>query len=232
MPSNFVHCSHSLQLWFSKVSDATINFEQTTKSHLSPSERKRYRATNSINKQREFLLSRALMRHALSQHFLHPENYWDFIDRPNSPPIISNLPENIYISLTHSKGHICFAISKDPVGIDLESYLKQRDFLSLAETFMNDEEIEYLKQDTDTQGENFYRIWTAKEAFYKAIPSYEQLSTSLKEISVSTLICNDKDWFLIERKNEKFILSVVIKNNPKKISYNHFPPTNSPDLFR
>ena len=159
-----------LQLWISKIGD-TIEIERSTENLLSDTEIKRLSSTRSHNKRREFLLSRALMRHALSQHFLCPLDEWSFTERINLPPKISNLPSNTYFSLSHSKGLICFAISNSPVGIDIELAETDRDFLELAKIFMNDEELKYLEQNMEIQTDIFYRTWCAKEAYYKAIPS-------------------------------------------------------------
>ncbi|MFV9616349.1 MAG: 4'-phosphopantetheinyl transferase family protein, partial [Gammaproteobacteria bacterium] len=99
------------------------------------------------------------MRHALSQCFPCPVNEWIFIERPGLAPEISNLPDNTYISLSHSKGLICFVISNFPVGVDIELADTKRDFLALAKIFMNDEEIQYLKQNKERQADIFYRTW-------------------------------------------------------------------------
>jgi 4'-phosphopantetheinyl transferase len=221
LPGNFAHSSHSLQLWFSRVG-ATAT-ELSIESLLSPTEKKRLSLTRSSYKRREFLFSRALMRHALSQYFPCPINEWIFIERPNLPPEICNLPDNIYISLSHSKSFICFAISNSPVGIDIELANRNRDFLALAKTFMSDEEVQYLAQNTEIQADTFYRIWCAKEAYYKAMPLINQAELSFKDISAHALINNETNWSLIEGKIEQFFVSVIVKNKPQRVSYNYFP---------
>ena len=168
------------------------------------------------------------MRHALSHHFPRGENEWEFIEQPDLPPIISNLPKNIYISLSHSDGFICFAISGSPVGIDIEAANKQRDFLTLAETIMNNYEFDYFVQNTSTQADLFYRIWCAKEAYYKALPSPEQSATSLEKISFPALFENKENWHLLEGKIGHLALAVVTKNQPERIDYNYYLATNSP----
>lgn len=166
------------------------------------------------------------MRHALSQNFHRQENDWQFIECPESVPVIHNLPENIYISLSHSRGFICFAISSYPVGIDLEASTKQRDFKALAEVFMNDEELGYLIQNESMQADYFYRIWCAKEAYYKSLPSSEQIATPLKKICFSALIESDDRWHLIEGKIEEYRFAAMIKNKPDKINCSYFLSTD------
>ena len=109
------------------------------------------------------------MRHAFNHHFQRCENEWEFIERPGSPPIVSNLPKNIYISLSHSNGLICLAISGSPIGIDIEAATKHRDFLTLAKTIMSDDEVNYYVQNASTHADLFYRMWCAKEAAAKSL---------------------------------------------------------------
>jgi len=168
------------------------------------------------------------MRHALSHHFLRDKNEWKFIEHADSPPVIINLPENTFISLSHSDGLICFAISGSPIGIDVEVANKQRDFLALARTIMNDDEFDYYVQNASTQTDLFYRMWCAKEAYYKALPTFEQAATSLNKIFFPALFENQDNWFLLEGKIGHLVLAVVIKNHPEKINYNYYlTPNNS-----
>ncbi len=224
MGSKFTATPDNLKLWFTKTTDTTRDTEQAMEKLLSISEQKRLQSTGNANKRREYLLSRALMRHALSHHFLRPENEWIFIEQADSPPRIRNLPENIHISLSHSNHLICFAISGCPVGIDIEATDKQRDFPKMAKNFMDKDELGNLEQDKSTQSDLFYRIWCAKEAYYKALPTSEQSTTTLNKLRFSDLIEGNQNWLLIEGKIEQFRLAVVLKNKPEEINCNHFNP--------
>lgn len=222
MQSNPTSSPQILQLWFSRLSDSTIEIEQSIQKLLSPSETKRLESIKSDNRRREYLLSRALMRHALSQKFHLQEKDWQFIEQPESAPVIHNLPENIYFSLSHSRGFICFAISSCPMGIDIEASNKRRDFPALAAMFMNNEELDNLVQNESTEIDYFYRVWCAKEAYYKSLPSSEQKATLLKKIRFSALIESDDNWHLIEGKIDQYRFAAMIKNKPYKINCSYF----------
>ncbi len=225
VPDNAPFSPHFLQLWFARVSNPTINAEQTIQNLLSDSEIKRLDSIKSKNKRREFLLSRALMRHALSHNFPVQEKKWLFIERPGLAPVITNLPDSIYTSLSHSHGFVCFAISSDRIGIDLENAGKQRDFVVLAEIFMNDEELDNLRLNETTQIDQFYQIWCAKEAYYKFLTPSEQSDISLKEICFSELIGNDSNCYLLEGKIEQYRFASITRNKPAKIICNYFLTT-------
>jgi phosphopantetheine--protein transferase-like protein len=167
------------------------------------------------------------MRHALSQHFQLQEKEWQFIERSESAPVVCNLPENTYHSLSHSDGLICFALSDCPLGIDIEATNKQRDYLALAEVFMNDKELDCLVQNQSTQDDHFYRTWCAKEAYFKALPVTEQATTFLNQLSYSALIRNRTEWRLIEGKTDTCRFAAVMNNKPQAIKQSYFLATDN-----
>ena len=149
------------------------------------------------------------MRYALAQRFPDQKKcHWEFIQTPDSVPQVTNLPENTYLSLSHSNKLICFAIATCRIGIDLEEK-KQRNFPEFANTIMNHEEFEYFSHLEDDQVNFFYRCWCAKEACYKALSKKHQSTISLKAISIFDLSNKTKDWFLLEHELEDYALAVV-----------------------
>ena len=204
------------------MSDQTLKTEQAVKKHLSSTELARLESTGSINKRREFLLSRSLMRHALSQHFFRPESEWLFLERLNLPPLISHLPESIHFSLSHSKNLICFALSSCQLGIDIEDVNKQRDFGSLAKNFLHDDDLKGLEIDPPIRADQFYQVWCAKEAFYKALPPTEQSKATSNKFHYSRLAEGAENWLLIEGSIERFRLALVVKNQPGEINSHYF----------
>nr|WP_254722353.1 4'-phosphopantetheinyl transferase superfamily protein [Gilvimarinus xylanilyticus] len=56
-----------------------------------------------------------------------------------------------------------------PVGVDIEQPQKQRPLLKIAQQFFHPEEVSLLQSLPAGQCEQaFYRLWTLKEAFFKA----------------------------------------------------------------
>ncbi|PHS69978.1 MAG: hypothetical protein COB23_04830 [Methylophaga sp.] len=214
--------SNSIQLWLSTVDQLTKTIEQATYKLLSVSEKDRFQSTHNQHKKREFIMGRALIRHALSQIFCMPETYWDFVEKSQAAPIVTNLPANCYFSLSHSHGFIVFAIASSPIGIDIENSDKQRDFHALADIFMNDEEISAWVENR-WSADIFYRIWCAKEAYYKALPLQQQVTKSLNKIAISELIKNSDSWQLLEYRVESFVLAIVLKAKPEQVHYQSFP---------
>lgn len=211
-----------LRLWFSKISQASLAVENSLQPMLSDSELKRLESIGGKTRRREYLLSRALMRHALSQSFQRQDSDWRFNDLPGSMPLVDNLPPDTYISLSHSKGFICFAISASPLGIDLEATDKQRDFSALAEVFMNQQEQACLRANPSGQAGYFYRVWSAKEACYKQLSSTQQTVKSLKQIHYAELAEKNAPGYLFEASIDDFVLAAMIADRPQEISCHYY----------
>ena len=227
MRSNMALDPDTLQLWFTSASDATVREERKVLDLLSDSEIGRLNEITNGRKRREYLLSRALMRHALWQHFQPQADTWQFVERSGATPLISNLPEGIHFSLSHSGGLICFAIADCTVGIDIETFFRRRDFSAMAEAFMNDEELAHLKQNGTIQADYFYRTWCAKEAYFKALPAAEQTTTFLRQLSYSDLTENSTEWQLIEGKTETCRFAAVMNSKPQTINQSCFVSTDN-----
>ena len=112
MPSMNNACSGFVQLWFAAVTASTQAREDAVQAWLSASEREYLLKIKHVARRREYLLSRALMRHALSRNFDRPESEWKIADRVRAKPVVADLPADAYFGLSHSRGAICFALSK------------------------------------------------------------------------------------------------------------------------
>jgi phosphopantetheinyl transferase len=178
----------SPQVWFAEVAGEPTFFENQVLDLLSSSERSRLDTIKSNRKRHEYILSRALMRHALSERFGLEKQTWDFIEKENSAPIIQNLPQGQWLSLTHSHGTICFCLHNQPIGIDIEQGNVRTNFSTLARSFMNDDELERLNSNEALTADNFYKVWCAKEAFYKMLPPNDQINLFLKKINYFDLV--------------------------------------------
>lgn len=76
------------------------------------------------------------------------------------------LRDGRFISISHSGGIACVAISDKEVGIDVQSPGK-RNYLSIARVAYHEQEIERLKTSTDIKTD-FFNLWCLKESYMKA----------------------------------------------------------------
>jgi len=211
-----------LHLWFAKISAATRDAENAVPSLLSASEQERLSSIGSQFRRREYLLSRATIRHALSDCFQRQPQDWVIVDKPGATPIISNLPAGFHVGLGHSKGLICFAISTCPVGIDLEAAYREKNYTALAEAFMNEAERACLADIESGRADYFYRVWSAKEAYYKWLPPAQQSDLLFSQICYSDMLAEDSRGYLYEGSIGGYVVAAMMTAQPDCISSNYF----------
>ena len=226
MPRKISATAVFLQLWFSRVAETTRGVEAAVEALLSASEKQRLGRLKSATRRREYLLSRALMRHALSLRYRREPGEWDVYDLMQAKPVVNNLPAGNYLGLSHSKGLICFALANCPLGVDVEFIGKPRNFTAMARMFMNDEERRRLAQSGVDQADYFYRNWCAKEACYKLLPADEQERTRFTRIDYSRLGEGDSKCYLREGRIGEYAFAAVSASPLDNIScdYFHEPP--------
>ena len=174
---------------------------------LSPSELSRLSSTKNLRKKTEFFFSRFLIRNALNYHFENQK--WEFTERKNSCPLITPIPANMFYSISHCAGLYGFAFSTAPVGIDIENVSVQRSFVKLAQSTMDDKELtQFNKQKPENVKRHFYRIWTLKEACYKALSEHDQKKHTIQSISIENMLKIGKFSFY-HTEMDKFSIAIA-----------------------
>ena len=205
-----VTSNDSIDIWFAEISDDSIELEGQTEALLSESEKARLCATGNPRKRREFLLSRALMRHGLSQRFGQEEGFWNFQYQPDHAPEIKNLPRPVYTSLSHSKGLTAFVISEMPVGLDLELLNSRRNIEGIAEVTMTRDEVYYLDQHPAEKVKRFYELWCCKEAYYKALSPPDQSNIRFSSLSVNQIDKgNSSSWHFLLNYVGEYVVAIA-----------------------
>ncbi len=151
---------------------------------------------DEINKANEFkaeqhkvnyILTRGSLRKILTLYLqVEAEEIKFLYNEYGKPYLDSNYIENsLYFNLSHSDDLAIFAISKtNNLGIDLEKIKSIDDYLNIAqENFSQQEVADLMSYTKDEQLAAFYRCWTRKEAFIKAIG--DGLSYPLNQFTVS-----------------------------------------------
>jgi len=129
----------------------------------------RLAAMRSEKRRRQFIAGHWLARDAVAGFTRTSPNDWLLATATNGAPELyrrsTGKVHGIHLSLSHSGEAIAAAIAPFPVGIDLESTGRVRDWLALASHAFAPEEIERLLAlpESDRQ-QLFYLYWTLKEA--------------------------------------------------------------------
>lgn len=204
--------STAIRFWYTVAEpDASDNLQQLLQ--LPHAQQQYYTSLRHPHRRQEYLSSRLLICTALSNLFDQPLHYWKIEERSNSAPLIHNLPIPGYISLTHSKGLICFALSADRIGIDAEYKKSSKDFTAAAELFMSASEQASMPDSLTERQHYFYRLWCAKEAFYKALPTTEQAQTTLISLPYADLKSTAGQWYLHEAELDHYHIAVISRSD-------------------
>lgn len=73
--------------------------------------------------------------------------------------------DNCYVSISHSGNMVAVCTSEKPIGIDIEKIDEKRNLEKLSNRVFCGEELETFKNNPTP--EQFYEIWTQKEAYSK-----------------------------------------------------------------
>jgi len=182
---------------------------------------------------KQYIVSRGSLRKILSE-YIHIDSYSiNFSYTEFAKPFLEN--SKIHFNLSHSGDWCCIAVSliKD-IGIDIEKVREMEDVSKIAERYFALNEFEHIKNFEGTDQINeFFRIWTLKEAFIKAVG--EGLSFPLKNFSVISdknespvlnLFENKdevKDWKLcdLECEEEDYYSSIALKSEKIDLIYKY-----------
>lgn len=153
-------------------------------SRLTAEECARIERMKSPERRRQYTVSRVLVRAALAEWSGTPAGAWQIVAEENRRPFAHPpMPGATVPSLnwSHSGAHVvCALCAAGEVGVDIEC-IEARDIDTLAGEVMAREEREFLvRQPEPSRLETFYRFWTLKEAYVKAIGT--GLATPLRQL--------------------------------------------------
>lgn len=117
---------------------------------------KQFQSINDHERSRHWLVSRVLLR-----RLINTSRFIDMQCDEHGKPYLVNFP--FHISISHSGDRVAVLLSEKDCGVDIE-LMKPRIEI-VAHKFISAEEWKYLKD--ETQQQQMYVFWCAKEALYK-----------------------------------------------------------------
>ena len=129
-------------------------------------------------------------------------------------PYLENV-QGINFNISHCRGLVVCGVSENDIGVDVE-YFRRFDE-KVMERIFSPSEKEYVLS-SDAAGENFFRIWTLKEALGKYIGT--GLFSDLKKYSFSfdgeAPVCGNSEGKIFTQMilHEKWVVSVCA-NDPE-----------------
>ena len=158
-----------VQIWgiWLTASDAALAYYRST---LSLAERHRAERFSFANLKRSYTLSRGGLRILLAHYLGCPPNEIEFICGPKGKPALRD-SSRIRFNASHSGQMALYAFTLGcELGVDVEELQELDDPESIAARFFSTAEVsELLSLIPDDRGLAFFRCWTRKEAYVKAI---------------------------------------------------------------
>jgi 4'-phosphopantetheinyl transferase len=110
-----------------------------------------------------------MLREALAGYSAVDPATLKFASGPYGKPAL--IDEALHFNISHTADSLLMAIANFPdIGIDIEAVKLRRNFASLAQRCFSEREYQgWCELPAELQAEAFYRLWTKKEAFVKAV---------------------------------------------------------------
>ncbi len=160
---------------------------------LSPDEQDRAARFRFPYLRERFRNGRGMLRHLISQASGVPPSQLQFTYSDKGKPSLQNFPE-LQFNVSHSGDFWACAIgSGPPLGLDIEQIRPMPDCNAIARRFFARSECSALNCiDEREKPAAFFRCWTRKEAYIKAIG--DGLSRDLGSFTVS---CMDEEFSMV-----------------------------------
>ncbi|MCU5058962.1 MULTISPECIES: 4'-phosphopantetheinyl transferase family protein [Bacillus cereus group] len=149
-----------------------------------------------------YVLPLVALSHFKQQPSLNTTIYYD----TNGKPFFEG-KSNPFFNISHSGDWVVCAISKQPVGIDIEA-VNNID-ICLFSPYLSSLEQQLFTDQKNEDLSLFYRIWTLKESLLKT--TGHGLSYPLEKICFSEFITKNLDFIMFE--NEKYNLKGIHLDN-------------------
>jgi 4'-phosphopantetheinyl transferase len=159
---------HFVDVWQGSLSLSTDTLARLA-SRLSDEETLKAQTFKLPTLRDRFIAARGLLRETLAGYLAVDPAVLTFVSGPYGKPAL--LDEALYFNISHTADSLLIAVANFPdIGIDIEAVKLRRNFDSLAQRCFSEREYRgWCGLPAEMQAEVFYRLWTKKEAFVKAV---------------------------------------------------------------
>lgn len=169
---NLNELEREVHLW----SLRTVNFREEELAdfakRLSPQEQSQANRFAFDKDRRSYVTAHWLVRKVLSHYHPVPPDEWEFTRGLFGKPSISapEQKERLEFNLSHTAGMVVCAVTcLGPIGVDVER-VRMREYLDVARRFFAPDEVQQLERLPEHERRSaFFRFWTLKEAYIKAL---------------------------------------------------------------
>lgn len=170
-----------VQVWRASISDAPV---ASLAALLSDEERDRAARFVFDRDRHQFIVVRGWLRHLLGEYLDRPPRAIRFVVGPHGKPMLAEGDDDLNFNVSHSGdvGVLAFCRGRE-IGIDVERADPRVEIDDLAESSFSTTERHSLRLlRGNARVDRFFQLWTAKEAFIKALGG--GLSIPLQDFTV------------------------------------------------
>ncbi len=169
-PVDLILSENHIDVWRSDI-DVSEEQLENYRHTLSVDELNRASLFTFPDKEKEYVVTRGLLRAALACLLNAPAHSFEFCYSKEKKPKLENATSSgLVFNVSHSHGQALVAVSSNrQLGIDIECIRKDVDFKKLARRFFSENEYKSLLDYEGNVLRAFFTTWTRKEAFVKAI---------------------------------------------------------------
>jgi 4'-phosphopantetheinyl transferase len=140
---------------------------------------------NPVSKQR-YIAVRGLLRRTLAEYLDRDAASLGFTTHAHGKPVLIGTP--LHFNLSHSADKLAIAVSTvGEVGVDIEQIRPRPGLEEIARRCFSSQEFSVWQATPEPERQTlFYRLWTKKEAFVKAVGRGLALGLELCELDMTT----------------------------------------------
>lgn len=151
---------------------------------LSPAERERVDRLRILDHRRRYSIAHGALRALLGGYTGEDPATIRFRQGPRGKPYLAE-QKDLFFNLSHSSQMALIAVAPVEVGVDLEKMRHLESLRDIAQKNFSTSEFEVLARlEGDALLRGFYRVWTSKEAFIKALGAGLSLRLDVFDVAV------------------------------------------------
>jgi 4'-phosphopantetheinyl transferase len=154
-------------IWPIQIS-TNLHLLQECKNVLHPEETERAKSYRLERDSSRFILSRGVLRYLLGKYLDQlPKDIRFTVGKNKKPFVQKTAAGEVHYNIAHSGDWILIAVSDKAIGVDIEFVDTHFPFSEVLPVSFSREEIQFIRT-AEQPLDNFYLLWTRKEALIKA----------------------------------------------------------------
>lgn len=186
-PQHLTLNCQEVHIWKINLEQSSINV-QNSFDILNEAEKNKAQKFRFEKHQKRYTMARSSLKRILSRYLsMTPQNVEFQYNDYGKPQLLEKLNNiDLQFNVSHSENVAIYGITCHYlIGVDIEYIRPMPEADNLAKRFFSRKEFEHISQLSSTEKyEEFFKLWTAKEAYLKAIG--KGISGGLEKVEIST----------------------------------------------